>query len=98
MPKLKKLLIPLLEGKRILLQRQRYNDGTEEKPDIIIYDLFAKRDSYRWCPESPDIIISLQYSNDTTIFDVTEVYRMPIIEDLTVLEKVLKYVIAQSHV
>lgn len=97
MPKLKKLLIPLLEGKKVLLERQKYNDGTEEKPDIIIYEVFAHRAAYRWNPEHPDIIISLQYSNDTTIFDTKEVYRMPIIEDLTILEKVLKYSISQTH-
>ena len=98
MPKLKKLLIPLLEGKRILLWHQKYNDGTEEKQDIIIYDLFAKCETYRWNPGNPDIVISLQKSNYTNNFDIQEVYRMPIIENLTILEEILKQAIVQSHV
>ncbi|MGD9276409.1 MAG: hypothetical protein PVJ67_04500 [Candidatus Pacearchaeota archaeon] len=97
-PKLKKLLIPLLEGKRILLSHEMYNDGTNEEPDIIFYDLFAKKEAERYNPECYDIVVSLQKSNHEHYFGKTEIYRFPVIDDLNVLEKILRYSIDQFHV
>ena len=96
MESLEKLAKKLLDGKEITLHYKKYNDGTKETPDIFIHRVYAHIKTY---PRSgaKDIIVYLSKEDENTIFDTDEVYRMPVIEDLKVLNYVLKEVRKQSH-
>ena len=94
MKNLKGLAKRILRGKNITLFYNRYNDGSDENPDITIDHLFAEvetSEKYR------DIVIKLSKEDDTDIFETYEVYRFPYITDLNILETILKKAIEQSH-
>ncbi len=85
----------LLDGKDVTLYYKKYNDGTDENPDILINRVHA-------CIEKSsrgfeDIIVYLSKENDEIIFDSYEIYRMPVIKDVKILAPILKMANEQVH-
>ncbi|MDO8517385.1 MAG: hypothetical protein Q7S33_04660 [Nanoarchaeota archaeon] len=94
MKNLNHLVKKLLGGKTITLFYNRYNDGSEENPDITIDHLFAEietSETYK------DIVIKLSKENDETIWDTYEVYRIPYLTNFKILKSILKEATKQSH-
>jgi len=94
MRNINKLAKKLLIGRTPTLFYKRYNDGTEQNPDVIIYHLYATVEDFNG---NRDIIINLDKEDDEAIFETCEIYRFPYITNLNILKTILKKAIEQSH-
>ncbi|MBW2998479.1 hypothetical protein KY321_02975 [Candidatus Woesearchaeota archaeon] len=92
----------LLDGeKRVIIDFHEYNDGSEKIPDRVAYELSAHIERGQ---DYKDLIVFFDkpyYDNKKGEWFsdnlCTEVYRMPYIEDLDLLEKMLELAIKQQH-
>lgn len=89
----------LICNSSVLLSRERYDDGTPEKPDVIIDEVSADIEGSFGCGGiNMDVVIYLTKSNDTEIWETYELYKIPFIEDLDILDRILIEAKEQSHV
>jgi len=86
----------VLAGEEVTLDVKRYNDGTKEKPDILINRVYMIVESFR-DGQFKDIVTYLSKEDDECILETHECHRLPYIQDLDVLEKLLKMSKDQSR-
>ena len=77
----------------------RYDHGTKENPDIPYDRVWAEIERcYDFGGNMHlDIAIYLSKEDDEFIWETHEMYRMPFVEDLDLLEKMLVEAKGQSH-
>ena len=85
----------LLDGKKVTLSYQRFNDGTEENPDILINRVYAIIEKDQ--DGNKDVCVYISKEDDEVVGDVYQIYKMPFITDLNVLKYMLKEAKKQSH-
>ena len=92
---LENLTKKLLNGEKITLSQNRYNDGTEKKPDILIDHVWAiiEEDTCN----NKTICVYLSKEDDTQIFETYKIYRIPYIADLSILKSLLTEAKKQSY-
>lgn len=88
----------LIAGEEVTLSYERYNDGTEEEPDITIDHVYATIEDCKIASVTyKDIVVYVSKENDDTVGDTTEIYRMPFIEDLRIVACLLEASTKQAH-
>ncbi|MCD4771550.1 hypothetical protein K8R30_04015 [archaeon] len=96
------LVEKLICNSSVVFSRERYDDGTPEEPDVIIDNVWAEViGCYGFTGQfALDIVVYLNKGNDKEIWadSCEELYRMPFVEDLDILETLLKEAQKQSHV
>ncbi len=91
----------LICNSSVVLERTRYDDGTPEKPDVTIDNVWAEVVGCLGCGEfNLDVVVYLNKGNEEEIWAASceELYRMPFVEDLDALEAMLVGAQEQSHI
>jgi len=94
MPNYDKLAKTLLEEGRVTLAKHRYNDGTDEEPDIIIHHLEAVVEKDH---KIKRIAVYLNYENDDILFESSEVHIFPYITRMVFLKEMLEESVYQAY-
>ena len=86
----------LEDGEEVTYYYTRFNDGTEEVPDVIITKCvftanISDGGNYK------DLVVMMYKEGDRYCYESEELYRMPFIEDSRVLEGLIREVSKQSH-
>ena len=97
MGEFKELAKKLLLEEEVDLYEKRYNDGTEEFPDIMINRIFAVIEKSKMSDKDIVVYLSKEDDESTSTDQTFELYRIPYIEDLDILEKILSEANNQSH-
>lgn len=83
----------------VILEENRYNDGTLENPDITIDKVWVEiKGSYDFVGQlNLDIAAYMSKEDDDEIWEVDELYRTPFIENFNILDSLLEEMKSQSH-
>jgi hypothetical protein len=90
------LAAKLLARGEVTLFSKRYNDGTKEEPDITIDHVKARVEKTK--QGHKDIVVYLLKEDDKYVNEVYEVYRIPFMNNSSVLAYMLEEATKQVHI